>query len=82
MTVKLNSFSNSNLSLDHAKICADTIASIVNDIYETEKKMWDSDFDTAKCQELGENVFWKIYNYISFIETDKNIHPKNYANRD
>jgi|TARA_R100000482_G_scaffold85443_1_gene34225 hypothetical protein len=82
MTVKLNSFSNSNLSLDHAKICADTLASIVNDILETEQKMCDSNFDTAKCQELGENAFWKIYNYISFIETDKNIHPKNYANRD
>ena len=75
MTVKLNSFSNKDLSLNHAGMAADTLASIFNDMIQAainaEAKGWESE----ASQEIFEKTFWRIYNTIGFIETDKFRHP-------
>ena len=77
MTVKLNSFSNKDLSLNHAGMAADTLAEIFNIMMEAGKEMSDAEFDSAVTDKAFEQTFWKIYNKISFLETDKHRHPHN-----
>ena len=75
MTVKLNSFSNGNLSLDHAGMAADTLASIFNDMIQAAINAETEGWETEASQKIFEKTFWKIYNKIGFIETDKFRHP-------
>tara|TARA_B100000212_G_scaffold118949_1_gene88875 strand:+ start:377 stop:658 length:282 start_codon:yes stop_codon:yes gene_type:complete len=75
MTVKLNSFSNKNLSLDHAKMTADTLASIFNDMIQASINMEAKGYESEASKEIFEKTFWRIYNTIGFIETDKFRHP-------
>ena len=81
MAIKLNSFSNKSIRSDHAIDCADTLASIVNDILEAQKEMEAVQFEDSKCQKISDDVFWIIYNRISYLETDLNNHPHLEAQR-
>ena len=75
MTVKLDSFSNKNLSLDHAKMTADTLASIFNDMIQASINLEATNYEDKEAKEIFEKTFWRIYNTIGFIETDKFRHP-------
>lgn len=80
MTVKLNSFSNKDLSLNHAGMAADTLASIFNTMIQASIDLEAKGYDSKESKEIFEKSFWKIYNNIGFIETDKFRHP-HYAGR-
>ena len=75
MTVKLDSFSNKNLSLDHAGMAADTLASIFNTMIQASIDMEAEGYDSKATEKIYDKTFWKIYNAIGFIETDKFRHP-------
>lgn len=75
MTVKLNSFSNKDLSLNHAGMAADTLASIFNDMIQASINLEATGYENKEAKEIFEKTFWCIYNRIGFIETDKFRHP-------
>ena len=75
MTVKLDSFSNKNLSLDHAGMAADTLAEIFNTMIQASIDMEAEGYDSKATERIYDKTFWKIYNKIGFIETDKFRHP-------
>lgn len=75
MTVKLNSFSNKDLSLNHAGMAADTLASIFNDMIQDSINLEATGYEDKEAKEIFQKAFWRIYNRINFIETDKFRHP-------
>ena len=75
MTVKLNSFSNKDLSLNHAGMAADTLASIFNDMIQASINLEATGYENEAAKEIFGKTFWRIYNTIGFIETDKFRHP-------
>lgn len=75
MTVKLNSFSNKDLSLNHAGMAADTLALIFNTMIQASIDMEAEGYNSKATERIYDKTFWKIYNAIGFIETDKFRHP-------
>ena len=77
MVIKLNSFSNKGCTLEDAQTCVNQLADVVNVVLEAAKKMTDAEHDDSVCKEVFEDTYWKLYNRLSYLETDKHRHPRN-----
>ena len=77
MVIKLNSFSNKGCTLEDAQTCVNQLADVVNVVLGAAKKMTDAEHDDSVCKEVFELTYWKLYNRLSYLETDKHRHPRN-----